>query len=84
MPPRIEPCRTALADFDAIFDYIARDHPTAVAEVLRALDRSIPVIDELAEELRLAMILLGCASIDAIGSALVHRGSAGHAASAGE
>jgi isopentenyl diphosphate isomerase/L-lactate dehydrogenase-like FMN-dependent dehydrogenase len=42
------------------------------------------VIDELAEELRLAMILLGSASIDEIGPALVRRGSAGHGAFPGE
>jgi plasmid stabilization system protein ParE len=40
MPHQIEPSRAALADFDAIHDYIARDDPPA-AEMLRALDRSI-------------------------------------------
>ena len=44
MPRRIEPSRAALADFDAIYDYIARDNPTAAAEVLRALDRSIQLL----------------------------------------
>jgi plasmid stabilization system protein ParE len=39
MPRQIKPSRAALADFDAIYDYIARDNPRAVAEVLRALDR---------------------------------------------
>jgi plasmid stabilization system protein ParE len=29
MPRRIEPSRSALADFDAIYDYIARDNPRA-------------------------------------------------------
>jgi RNA polymerase sigma factor (sigma-70 family) len=38
MPRRIEPSRTALADFEAIYDYIARDNPTAAAEVLYAFD----------------------------------------------
>jgi plasmid stabilization system protein ParE len=39
MPRRIELSRAALADFDAIYDYIARDNPRPAAEVLRALDR---------------------------------------------
>ena len=41
-------------------------------------------VDKVAAELRLAMILLECASIDEIGPALVRRGSAGHGASPGE
>jgi toxin ParE1/3/4 len=44
MPRRIEPSRAALADFDAIYDYIGRDNPRAAAEVLRALDRSIQLL----------------------------------------
>lgn len=44
MPRRIEPSRAALADFDAIYDYIARDNPPAAAEMLRALDRSIQLL----------------------------------------
>jgi plasmid stabilization system protein ParE len=38
MPHRIEPSRPALADFDAIYEYIARDNPTAAAEVRSAFD----------------------------------------------
>jgi plasmid stabilization system protein ParE len=38
MSPRIEFARP-LADFDAIYDYIARDNPTAVAEALPGVDR---------------------------------------------
>jgi plasmid stabilization system protein ParE len=41
---RIEPSRAALADFDAIYDYVARDNPRAAAEVLRALDQSIQLL----------------------------------------
>lgn len=44
MPCRIEPSRAALADFDAIYDYIAHDNPPAAAEMLRALDRSIQLL----------------------------------------
>jgi plasmid stabilization system protein ParE len=44
MPRRIEPSRAALADFDAIYDFIARDNPPAAAEMLRALDRSIQLL----------------------------------------
>jgi plasmid stabilization system protein ParE len=44
MPRRIEPSRAALADFDAIYDFIARDNPRAAAEVLRALDQSIQLL----------------------------------------
>jgi hypothetical protein len=36
MPRRIEPSRAALADFDALYDYIARDNPRAAAQVRRA------------------------------------------------
>jgi plasmid stabilization system protein ParE len=41
MPRRIELTRAALADFDDIYDYIARDNPRAAAQVLRSLDESI-------------------------------------------
>jgi toxin ParE1/3/4 len=44
MPRRIEPSRAALADFDALYDYIARDNPRAAAQVLRTLDRSIQLL----------------------------------------
>jgi plasmid stabilization system protein ParE len=44
MPRRIEPSRAALVDFDAIYDYIARDNPRAAAQVLRSLDRSIQLL----------------------------------------
>jgi toxin ParE1/3/4 len=44
MPRRIEPSRAALADFDAIYDFIARENPRAAAEVLRALDQSIQLL----------------------------------------
>jgi plasmid stabilization system protein ParE len=45
MPLRIEPSfRAALADFDAIYDYIARDNPRAAAQALRSLDRSIQLL----------------------------------------
>jgi hypothetical protein len=37
MPRRIEPSRAALADFDALYDYIARDNPRAAAQVLRTV-----------------------------------------------
>ena len=43
-PRRIEPSRAALADFEAIYDCIARDIPRAAAQVLRSLDRSIQLI----------------------------------------
>jgi len=43
MSRRIEPSRAALADFDALYDYIARDNPRA-AVVLRTLDRSIQLL----------------------------------------
>lgn len=46
MPRRIELSRTALADFDAIYDYIARDNPSAAARVLRSLDHSIQLLVE--------------------------------------
>jgi hypothetical protein len=41
MPRRIELSRAALADFDDIYDFIARDNPRAAAQVLRSLDESI-------------------------------------------
>ncbi len=41
MVRRIEPSRKALADFDAIYDYIAKENPRAAAGVLRSLDRAI-------------------------------------------
>ena len=41
MPRRIEPSRAALADFDAIYDYIAPDNSHAAVRVLRSLDQSI-------------------------------------------
>lgn len=44
MPRRIEPFRAALADFDAFYDYIARDNPRAAAQVLRTLDQSIQLL----------------------------------------
>jgi toxin ParE1/3/4 len=44
MPRRIELSRAALADFDAIYDYIARDNPPAAAKVLRSLDESIQLL----------------------------------------
>lgn len=43
MPRRVELSRAALADFDDIYDYGARDNPPAEAQVLRSLDESIPV-----------------------------------------
>jgi toxin ParE1/3/4 len=44
MPRRIELSRAALADFDALYDFIARDNPRAAAQVLRSLDRSIQLL----------------------------------------
>ncbi|MGO9935593.1 MAG: type II toxin-antitoxin system RelE/ParE family toxin [Steroidobacteraceae bacterium] len=44
MPRRIEPSHAALADFDEIYDYIARDNPRAAAQVLRSLDESIQLL----------------------------------------
>jgi toxin ParE1/3/4 len=44
MPRRIELSRAALADFDAIYDFIARENPRAAADVLRALDQSIQLL----------------------------------------
>jgi len=38
MPRRIELSRAALADFDEIYDHIARDNPRAATQVLRSLD----------------------------------------------
>jgi plasmid stabilization system protein ParE len=39
MPRRIEPSRTALADFDAIYDCIAHNNARVAAEMLRGVDR---------------------------------------------
>ena len=39
MPSRIEPSRAGPADFDAIYDDIARNNSNAATEVPRALDR---------------------------------------------
>jgi toxin ParE1/3/4 len=36
----------ALADFDDIYDYIARDNPRAAAQVLRSLDESIQLLSD--------------------------------------
>jgi toxin ParE1/3/4 len=44
MPRRIELTRAALADFDDMYDYIARDNPRAAAQVLRSLDESIQLL----------------------------------------
>jgi plasmid stabilization system protein ParE len=44
MPRRIELSRAALADFDEIYDYIARESPRAAAKVLRSLDESIQLL----------------------------------------
>jgi toxin ParE1/3/4 len=44
MPRRIELIRAALADFDGIYDYIARHNPGAAAQVLRSLDESIQLL----------------------------------------
>ena len=38
---KIEPTRAALADFDAIYDHIAKDNPRAAADILRDLDRAV-------------------------------------------
>ena len=46
MPGRIELTRAALADFDDIYDYIARDNPRAAAQVLRSLDESIQLLSD--------------------------------------
>jgi plasmid stabilization system protein ParE len=46
MPRRIELTRAALADFDDIYDYIARDSPRAAAQVLRSLDESIQLLSD--------------------------------------
>jgi hypothetical protein len=35
---RIEPTRAALADFDAIYDHIAKVNPRAAADILRDID----------------------------------------------
>lgn len=39
MPRRIGPSRAALAEFDAIYDYIAHNNPRAAAQMLRGVDR---------------------------------------------
>jgi plasmid stabilization system protein ParE len=44
MPRRIEVSRAALADFDEIYDYIARDNERAAAQVLHSLDWSIQLL----------------------------------------
>ena len=44
MPRRIDLSRAALADFDDIYDYIARDNPRAAAKTLRSLDESIQLL----------------------------------------
>jgi plasmid stabilization system protein ParE len=44
MPRRIELSRAALAEFDEIYDYIARDNPRVAAQVLRSLDESIQLL----------------------------------------
>ena len=44
MPRRIDLSRAALADFDDIYDYIARDNPRAAAKILRSLDESIQLL----------------------------------------
>jgi toxin ParE1/3/4 len=46
MPRRIELTRAALADFDDIYDYIARDNPRAAAQALRSLDESIQLLSD--------------------------------------
>jgi plasmid stabilization system protein ParE len=46
MPRRIELTRAALADFDDIYDYFARDNPRAAAQVLRSLDESIQLLSD--------------------------------------
>jgi toxin ParE1/3/4 len=46
MSRRIELSRAALADFDAVYDYIARDNPRAAEQVLRSLDQSIQLLTE--------------------------------------
>ena len=38
---RIEPTRAALADFDAIYDHIAKENPGAAASILRDMDLAI-------------------------------------------
>jgi plasmid stabilization system protein ParE len=38
MQRRIEPSRAALADFDALYDYIARDNPRAAAQAANLLE----------------------------------------------
>ena len=38
---RIEPTRAALADFDAIYDHIAKENPRAAEDILRDMDHAI-------------------------------------------
>ena len=47
MARRIESSREALADFDAIYDHIARENPRAAGGVLRSLDKAIQRLVEL-------------------------------------
>ena len=46
MPHRIELTPAALADFDDIYDYFARDNPRVAAQVLRSLDESIQLLSD--------------------------------------
>jgi plasmid stabilization system protein ParE len=41
---KIVPSRTALADFDAIYDFVGTDNPRAAAGALRALDHAIQLL----------------------------------------
>ena len=41
---RIVPSRAALADFDAIYDFIGADNPRAAADTLRGLDHAIQLL----------------------------------------
>jgi toxin ParE1/3/4 len=41
---KIQPTRASIADFDAIYDYIAKEDPRAAADVLRALDHSVQLL----------------------------------------
>jgi len=41
MPLIIEPSKLALADFDRIYDFLARQSPATAAKVLRNLDAAI-------------------------------------------
>lgn len=46
MRRRIEVSRAALADFDAVYDFIADANPQAAARVLRSLDRAIQLLPD--------------------------------------